>query len=261
MWDVSFPCHVSWTHVSLVPLVSLGVRPSTLSQPIFQGRNRCTIFNRYEATEGWAKPIDYLLGGSPACPSCLDPHWNLIFLYTQLYSSCSYVSGLYLLTLTFTSFSVFLLLLLLSRFSRVWLCATPWTAAHQAPLSTGFSKQEYWSGLLHPQLYLRPISCQSTACVLVPVVWHSLLGTVPVSSKVPHFCHPSYPWKTPLFPKTADITHQLLLSPFFSVLWSYLFSTRKWALWGQDVSTFSPKNPRCQAQGRHSINIIKHKNG
>ena len=30
--------------------------------------------------------------------------------------------------------------------SHVWLLATPWTAAHQAPLSMGFSRQEYWSG-------------------------------------------------------------------------------------------------------------------
>ena len=43
-----------------------------------------------------------------------------------------------------------LLLLLLSRFSRVRLCATPWTAAHQAPLSTEFSRQGYWSGLPFP---------------------------------------------------------------------------------------------------------------
>ena len=43
-----------------------------------------------------------------------------------------------------------LLLLPLSRFSRVRLCATLWTAAHQAPLSTGFSRQEYWSGLPFP---------------------------------------------------------------------------------------------------------------
>ena len=40
-----------------------------------------------------------------------------------------------------------LLLLLLSRFSRVRFCATPETAAHQAPLSLGFSRQEHWSGL------------------------------------------------------------------------------------------------------------------
>ena len=43
-----------------------------------------------------------------------------------------------------------LLLLLLSRFSRVRLCATPEMAAHQAPLSLGFSRQEHWSGLPFP---------------------------------------------------------------------------------------------------------------
>ena len=37
-------------------------------------------------------------------------------------------------------------LLLLSRFSHVRLCATPWTAAHQAPPSLGFSRQEHWMG-------------------------------------------------------------------------------------------------------------------
>ena len=43
-----------------------------------------------------------------------------------------------------------LLLLLLSRFSRVRLCATPETAAHQAPPSLGFPRQEHWSGLPFP---------------------------------------------------------------------------------------------------------------
>ena len=43
-----------------------------------------------------------------------------------------------------------LLLLLLSHFSCVRLCATPQTAAHQAPLSPGFSRQEHWSGLPFP---------------------------------------------------------------------------------------------------------------
>ena len=42
------------------------------------------------------------------------------------------------------------LLLLLSRFSRVRLCATPEMAAHQALLSLGFSRQEHWSGLPFP---------------------------------------------------------------------------------------------------------------
>ena len=43
-----------------------------------------------------------------------------------------------------------LLLLLLSHFSRVQLCATPETAAPQAPPSLGFSRQEHWSGLPFP---------------------------------------------------------------------------------------------------------------
>ena len=36
--------------------------------------------------------------------------------------------------------------------SRVRLFATPWTIAHQAFLSMGFSRQEYWSGLPFPSL-------------------------------------------------------------------------------------------------------------
>ena len=34
--------------------------------------------------------------------------------------------------------------------SHVWLFMTPWTAAHQAPPCTGFSRQEYWSGVPSP---------------------------------------------------------------------------------------------------------------
>ena len=39
---------------------------------------------------------------------------------------------------------------MLSRFSHVQIFATLWTVAHQAPLSKGFSRQEYWSGLPCP---------------------------------------------------------------------------------------------------------------
>ena len=38
----------------------------------------------------------------------------------------------------------------LSHFSRVQLFATLWTVAHRDPQSMGFSRQEYWSGLLCP---------------------------------------------------------------------------------------------------------------
>ena len=51
---------------------------------------------------------------------------------------------------------------MLSHFSHVRLLVTPWTVAHQAPLSMGFSRQEYWSGFpcpppgIFPMLGLNP---------------------------------------------------------------------------------------------------------
>ena len=41
--------------------------------------------------------------------------------------------------------------------SCVWPSATPWTAAHQAPPSMGFSRQEYWSGVPSPSPIKDPI--------------------------------------------------------------------------------------------------------
>ena len=38
----------------------------------------------------------------------------------------------------------------LSHFIRFWLSAALWTVAHQAPLSMGFARREYWSGLPFP---------------------------------------------------------------------------------------------------------------
>ena len=45
---------------------------------------------------------------------------------------------------------ILLLLLLLSHFSRVQLCVTPYMSTHQALLPLGFSRQEHWSGLPYP---------------------------------------------------------------------------------------------------------------
>ena len=58
---------------------------------------------------------------------------------------------------------------MLSRFSHVQLFATLWAVARQAPLSTGFSRQEYGSGLLCsapedlPDPGIKPISLMSPA--------------------------------------------------------------------------------------------------
>ena len=45
--------------------------------------------------------------------------------------------------------------------SCIWLFVTPWTVAHQAPLSMGFSRQKYWSGLPFPHPVIEPTSFMS----------------------------------------------------------------------------------------------------
>jgi len=62
-------------------------------------------------------------------------------------------------------------LLLLSRFSRVRLLATPWTAAHQAPPSMGFSRQEYWSGVPLPSLHTH--TSVNIKSIMILIQWHN----------------------------------------------------------------------------------------
>ena len=68
-------------------------------------------------------------------------------------------------------------MLLLSRFSRVRLRANPETAAHQAPLSLGFSRQEHWSGLQFPS----PMS-ESEVTQLCPTLSNPMACSLPGSS-------------------------------------------------------------------------------
>ena len=76
-----------------------------------------------------------------------------LFFSFRLWLSWSWVWHMIsILSWTFYIKRLLLLLLLLSDFSRVPLCATPQTAAHQAPPSLGFSRQEHWSGLPFPSL-------------------------------------------------------------------------------------------------------------
>ena len=60
-----------------------------------------------------------------------------------------------------------MLLLLLSYFSPVWLCAIPEMAAHQAPPSLGFSRQEHWSGC-HFLLQCMKVKSESEVAQLCP---------------------------------------------------------------------------------------------
>ena len=71
-----------------------------------------------------------------------------------------------------------LLLLLLSHFSPVRLCATPQTAAHQAPPSLGFSRQEHWSGL-HFLLQCMKVKSESEVAQSCPTLHNPMHGLQP----------------------------------------------------------------------------------
>ena len=52
--------------------------------------------------------------------------------------------------------------------SRVRLLETPWTAAHPAPPSMGFSRQEDWSGVPLPNSVIYPVFLASLCCIITP---------------------------------------------------------------------------------------------
>ena len=78
---------------------------------------------------------------------------------------------------------------MLSHFSSVQLFVTSWTVALQAPLSRGFSRQEYWSGLpcpppgALPDPGIKPTSLMSPALATWEV---SLWRTVKLKVELPH---------------------------------------------------------------------------
>ena len=83
--------------------------------------------------------------------------------------------------------------------SCVWLLATPWTTAYQAPLSTGFSRQEYWSGVPSPSPRQRAVCAY-------------LLISIDLQQGTEHSCG-RQPWKMfPHEPYLLEITllHNLI---------------------------------------------------
>ena len=85
-------------------------------------------------------------------------------------------------SLTMCALEVFYtMLLLLSHFSRVRLCATPQTAAHQAPPSLGFSRQEQWSGLPFPSP-MHESESESEVAQLCPTLRDPMGCSLPGSS-------------------------------------------------------------------------------
>ena len=98
--------------------------------------NHCSVSRRHVS-----KNSHYLRW--PLAKTCLSWHVLAFVCLGKCLQTEEWIKKLYM----YIHSRILLLLLLLSRFSRVPLCATPETAAHQAPLSLGFSRQEHWSGL------------------------------------------------------------------------------------------------------------------
>ena len=90
----------------------------------------------------------------------------------RLFSSSS------LFAIRVVSSACLLLLLLLSRFSHVRLCATPWTAAYQASPSMGFSRQEYWSGVPLPSPMTSLGSVLKSKDIILPTKFHIIKPVV-----------------------------------------------------------------------------------
>ena len=108
------------------------------------------------------------------------------------------------------------LLPLLSRFSRVRLCATAETAAHQASLSLGFSRQEHWSGLPSPSLQWTRFPFYSYVSYILPNTPHCIsfgLPHAPDDKKLLDTLSCEHGvWGTQ---KSATVRIQVLLSPEF----------------------------------------------
>ena len=106
-------------------------------------------FNKELWTGPYRKPILLLLLLLLRHLTCVRPfvtHWIAAVSLLPL----ALAGRFFTTSATWEAPPILLLLLLLSHFSRVRLCATPSTAAHQAPMSLGFSRQEHCSGLPLP---------------------------------------------------------------------------------------------------------------
>ena len=122
--------------------------------------------------------------------------------------------------------------------SRAWPSATPWTAAYQAPLSIGFTRQEYWSGLPLPSPILLLIQFSSVAqsCpTLCDPINHSTTGFL-VQHQFPEFTQtnvhwvgdtiqPSHPLSSPslpsIFPGIRVFSNESALRIRWPKYWSF----------------------------------------
>ena len=112
---------------------------------------------------------------------------------------------------------------LLSRFSRVRLYVIPQTAAHQAPLSLEFSRQEYWSGLPFPSPMHACMLSRFSHVQLCVTLW-TAAHQAPLSTK---FSRQEY-WSGLSFlsPNTVIERELLLMFPYINSFFIISFKSK-----------------------------------
>ena len=107
-----------------------------------------------------------------------------------------------------------------SRFSYVWFFATLWTVAHMAPLSMGFSRQEYWScyALLQGIFLTQGLN----PCLLHLLCWQACSLLLPPPGKPKHSYTRCYHWgrldegyRGPLCTMLATSSESIVISELF----------------------------------------------
>ena len=115
----------------------------------------------------------------------------------------------------------------------VWLFATPWTVAHQPPLSMGFPRQEYWSGLPFPSTRDLPNPGIEPTSLVSPAMADGLFTTEPPGK--PYY-NMHEPWK---YAKMKEARHkkltycmihlyEIIIKGKFIETDSILVTTRSW---------------------------------
>ena len=98
----------------------------------------------------------------------LIPRWH----QEKCWSSCIKVQLFSNISMFILKLELYLAFVAVCVLSPVWLFGTAWTVAHQAPLSMGFPRQEYWSGLPFPS----PKDLPDQGIKLISPVSHALGG-------------------------------------------------------------------------------------
>ena len=113
MWQIRFTCIFSW-HETLYCLMTIFMRLN-IQHCLRQTSLALKLLDKTFWTAVWSSMVS-------------RSHWNSRRYMWKFFSSAC----------------------VLSRFSHVWLCVTLSTIGLQTPLSMGFSRQEWWSGLPWP---------------------------------------------------------------------------------------------------------------